>query len=60
MLVVDDILATGGTADAAAQLIRQLGANVIGFSFFLELGFLNGRAQLGDVVVESLVTLGGD
>lgn len=46
VLLVDDVLATGGTALAAAQLIEHLGAEVAGFSFLLELGFLKGRDRL--------------
>ncbi|MCL2888427.1 MAG: adenine phosphoribosyltransferase [Elusimicrobia bacterium] len=46
VLIVDDVLATGGTARAAYELVKCAGAEVIGFSFLLELGFLNGRAQL--------------
>ena len=46
VLIHDDLLATGGTAEAAAQLVKQLGANVSGFSFVVELGFLNGKEKL--------------
>jgi adenine phosphoribosyltransferase len=45
-LVVDDLLATGGTASAAAALARKQGANVVGFAFVVELDFLGGRARL--------------
>jgi adenine phosphoribosyltransferase len=48
VLVVDDILATGGTAAAAAELVRRQGADLVGFAFLAELGFLGGRARLGD------------
>jgi adenine phosphoribosyltransferase len=54
VLVVDDLLATGGTAAATVQLVRQLGGQVIGCVFLVELGFLDGRAQL-DVPVRALV-----
>jgi len=47
VLVVDDVLATGGTARAAAELAEKLGANVVGVSVFIELGALGGRAKLG-------------
>ncbi|MCB1095763.1 MAG: adenine phosphoribosyltransferase [Verrucomicrobiae bacterium] len=46
VLLVDDLLATGGTAAAAAELIDRLGGKLIGFSFLIELTFLNGRANL--------------
>ena len=47
VLIVDDVLATGGTAAATARLVERLGGEVIGFGFVIELGFLGGRAQLG-------------
>ena len=47
VLVVDDVLATGGTARAAGLLARKLGAEVIGYSFLLEISFLKGRERLG-------------
>ena len=48
VLVVDDVLATGGTAVAAAGLVRRLGAEVVGVSVLLELPFLSGRARLAE------------
>jgi adenine phosphoribosyltransferase len=48
VLLVDDLLATGGTALASAQLIQQAGAQVAEIDFLVELGFLNGREKLGD------------
>lgn len=47
-LIVDDVLATGGTAAAAAQLVQRQGADLVGFAFLAELGFLGGRARLVD------------
>jgi len=47
VLVVDDVLATGGTANAAAELAEQSGARVIGISVFIELAALGGRGRLG-------------
>jgi adenine phosphoribosyltransferase len=56
VLVVDDVLATGGTASAAARLVERLGGQVAGFGFLLELGFLGGRAKLEGFDVLSLLT----
>ncbi len=55
VLVVDDVLATGGTAAATCRLIERAGARVAGCSFLLEITVLNGRAALGRRRVESLV-----
>jgi adenine phosphoribosyltransferase len=55
VLVVDDVLATGGTAGAACALVESLGARVEGCSFLVELGFLNGRAKLGGRRLERLI-----
>lgn len=55
VIVVDDLLATGGTAAAAAQLIEAVGGTVAGFGFVIELGDLGGRARLGDRPVEALL-----
>jgi adenine phosphoribosyltransferase len=49
VLIVDDVLATGGTASAAVRLMRKLGAAVIGVQVLIELGYLDGRARLSDV-----------
>ena len=46
VLIHDDVIATGGTAAATTRLVRQTGAEVVGFSFFVELTFLNGRERL--------------
>lgn len=53
VLIVDDVLATGGTAAAKAELVNSVGAKVAGFAFLIELDFLAGRAKLpvGDKVV---------
>ncbi len=57
VLIIDDLLATGGTAAAAIQLVKRLGGNLIAASFLIELTFLNGREILGDdVTVHSLLT----
>jgi adenine phosphoribosyltransferase len=57
VLIVDDVLATGGTARAAAELVRRGGGDVAGLSVLLELSFLNGRDKLGNLDVHSLVTV---
>ncbi len=55
VLVCDDLLATGGTAAATVQLVRQLSGEVIGAAFAVELSFLNGRARLPGLDVFSLI-----
>jgi len=55
VLVVDDLLATGGTAAATNALIARLGADVVANCFVVELDFLNGRAALGGIPVVSIV-----
>lgn len=60
VLIVDDVLATGGTAAATARLVEKLGGVVAGFSFVMELAFLHGRSALVGHDVHSLVTYGDD
>lgn len=55
VLIVDDVLATGGTAAAAARLVEQVGATVMGFAFLVELAFLGGAARLAGRSFESAV-----
>jgi adenine phosphoribosyltransferase len=55
VLVIDDVLATGGTAAATVRLVERLGGSVVGLGFILELGFLGGRAKLQGRRIESLV-----
>ena len=57
VLVVDDVLATGGTAAATASLVRRSGAQVAAIAVMLELGFLDGRARLPGFEVRSLLTV---
>jgi adenine phosphoribosyltransferase len=49
VLIVDDLLATGGTAEAAAKLVRKAGGNLVGMAFLIELEGLNGKQKLADV-----------
>lgn len=55
VLIVDDVLATGGTAAAAARLVQRLGGRVVGVSVFIELGFLAGRTSLDGIPLHALV-----
>ncbi|WP_405579166.1 adenine phosphoribosyltransferase [Streptomyces sp. NBC_01190] len=61
VIVIDDVLATGGTAEAAVELIRRAGATVVGVAVLLELGFLGGRdrltASLGATPLDTLVAV---
>ena len=57
VLIVDDVLATGGTAKAASDLAERLGAHVIGVSVFIELGALGGRARLGGRMAHAVLML---
>ena len=56
ILLVDDLLATGGTAAAAVKLLDELGAKIIGISVLIELGFLDGRAKLAPHPVHAILT----
>ena len=58
VLVVDDLLATGGTADATIHLIRQLGGELVEVTFLVELLFLGGREKLNGCSIHSLITYG--
>ena len=55
ILIVDDLLATGGTAAATVELVKKLGGDIQGIGFLIELTFLNGRQKLGDYEVVSLI-----
>ena len=55
ILIVDDLLATGGTASAAIELVKKLKGNVLGCAFVIELAFLNGRKKLKNVPYTSIV-----
>jgi adenine phosphoribosyltransferase len=56
VLLIDDLLATGGTAAAAAALLQKLGVQILEISFLIELSFLNGREKLKDYPIRSIVT----
>ena len=56
IVLMDDLLATGGTAGAAVNLIERIGGRVVAAVFLVELGFLNGRKALGSTPIESLLT----
>jgi adenine phosphoribosyltransferase len=58
ILVLDDVLATGGTAAAAGAMLAGLDAVVVGYSFLIELGFLDGRAKLGDTPIDAVIEVG--
>ncbi len=55
ILIVDDLIATGGTARALASLVEAQGGKVVGFSFLVELTFLKGREALGNYRVETII-----
>ena len=55
VLLVDDLLATGGTMQACCKMVEQLKGKVVGISFLIELGFLNGREKLGDYETHSVI-----
>ena len=55
VVIMDDLLATGGTTAAAVELVQGLGAEVIGIAFLVELDFLNGRERIADHPIHSLI-----
>jgi len=55
VLVVDDLLATGGTVLATLELLKRLGAEIVGCTFLVELAFLPGRAKIGDLRTHSVI-----
>ncbi|MBT8249562.1 MAG: adenine phosphoribosyltransferase [Acidimicrobiia bacterium] len=56
VVIADDVMATGGTAAAAVELMNRLGAHVVGLSVLIELSFLEGRSKLSGVEIHSLIT----
>ncbi|MCW2795866.1 phosphoribosyltransferase family protein, partial [Nocardioides sp.] len=57
VLLVDDVLATGGTVKATQQLVEECGGTAVGVAVLMELSFLPGRATIGDLPVTSLMTV---
>ena len=55
VVIIDDVLATGGTAKATSKLVERLGGKIVGFSCFLEIAFLNGRSALNPTHVHSMI-----
>ena len=55
VLIVDDLIATGGTAKATAKLVQKIGCQLVGFGFIIELRELQGRKHLPDVPIISLI-----
>lgn len=58
VLIVDDVLATGGTAEATAKLVEELGGVIVGLSFLIELDFLKGKEKLSKYELHSLIHYG--
>ena len=58
--IIDDVIATGGTAAAAVELVNGLGGNLVGISFLIDLAFLGGTAKLGDYPIHTVITYDGD
>ncbi len=59
VVILDDVLATGGTAAAAGNLVERVGGHVVGYAFLLELSFLSGRSKLGDRTIEVAIEVNG-
>ena len=60
VLIVDDVLATGGTGAASVELVQELGGNIAGFTVLIELGFLGGRQRLNGTDVHTVLHYGAD
>ena len=60
VLIIDDLIATGGTIAATVELVEELGAKVAGLGFVIELGFLKGREKLAGYNVQSLINYQGE
>ena len=57
--IIDDVIATGGTAAAAVELVETLGGDLVGISFLIDLAFLGGTAKLGDYPIHSVIIYNG-
>ena len=57
VVILDDLLATGGTAGAAIELVKELGAEIIGVDFLIELAFLEGRNKISDYKINTLIVV---
>ncbi|HRU02072.1 MAG TPA: phosphoribosyltransferase family protein, partial [Victivallales bacterium] len=57
VILIDDLLATGGTAGAAIKLIEKLGSEILGIEFLIELAFLKGRYNLSNYPINSIVVV---
>jgi len=55
VLIIDDLLATGGTVDATIQIVEKLGGKVVGCAFLIELTELNGRERIGNYPIKTLI-----
>jgi adenine phosphoribosyltransferase len=55
VLIIDDVLATGGTMEATCKMVQKLGGQIVGIGFLTELGFLKGKEKLKDLRIESLI-----
>jgi len=55
VLIVDDVIATGGTIEAVAELVKEMGGNIVGAAFLIELTGLNGKEKIKDIPVFSLI-----
>tara|TARA_Y100000310_G_C20120961_1_gene551418 strand:+ start:37 stop:549 length:513 start_codon:yes stop_codon:yes gene_type:complete len=55
VLIVDDVLATGGTMEATCKIVEKLGGKIVGIEFLIELGFLKGKEKLQNYTIESLI-----
>lgn len=56
VIIIDDVLATGGTMEATCKLVKKLGGEIVGIGFLMELGFLNGREKLKNLEIFSLLS----